>query len=385
VILVIVESSCSAGTSSGEGLAKLHRHLALFYTLTVTIAGLACQGCPAADWGYDNAESPTTPVIPLRAKVQSAATVTADPLRTQKAPAGKAGGAANKTVARNGTAARPASGAAQVASPFARGTATAAGQSATTADSTSLVKQSWVQLFELAGAQQLENQQTQEILDLVQSKLNGSAAQKQEALSILVFWPKLTAYLGAHEDQRENYSSLLRALLRYKARNLTGGFSGGTEPDQEAANEANIISEVLGPQRLSVPGTVPFSEDAMNAYADMACFIYERRNPGKSVDALDNRAVFATVVSQKFKDAPTKKDQEAMAAFDLSWAKFKIVWTQADESQRAALLNGLMKQGAGAAWAQGHNSMLELVLNNWPNARSKSSSVASSAAEAQHK
>lgn len=331
---------------------------------------VAFDAAIASDWGYDDSSSSEN-TKPLRAE--------ALPLS-----AGKGG--------------RQATG---VTSPFARGTAHGAISTAPKAvshqgpagrpvsaqaapDKWTLLQESWRGVFELAAGQNLDDDQQSQLAALLKAKLAASPATCKQAEAVLQFWPQLSAYLIAHPEQRPNYGTLLKALLRYQAR-WDADQTGSGALVSLAQDEGALIAGVLGAQSLSVPGTVPFSEDAVNAYADMACFIYEQRNPGKSVDAEDNREIFAHVVSEKFKAAPTRQDKEAMAGFDLVWAKFKIVWTQADDKQKAALLDDLSKSGAGAALASAHDSMLELVLRHWSMPDAKNSSAVLKAAAAPHK
>ncbi|MFX5999100.1 hypothetical protein ABTF05_22220, partial [Acinetobacter baumannii] len=78
---------------------------------------------------------------------------------------------------------------------------------------------------------------------------------------------------------------LFKALLRLEKR------SGIANPEED-----DIVDELLGPERVAVPGTPPLTEDAVEAYANMTCFIYEKTHPGKTVDALDNRTVFVASI-----------------------------------------------------------------------------------------
>jgi hypothetical protein len=116
---------------------------------------------------------------------------------------------------------------------------------------------------------------------------------------------------------------------------------------------------------VAVAGNPAFTEEAVEAYADMACFLYEESNPGKSINAFDNRAMFASVVCEKFRNAPSAKDKDAMAAFDLSWSKFKCAWESASEPTRKAMLAALQKTGANAAGATAGDMLLKSVLDNW--------------------
>lgn len=228
-----------------------------------------------------------------------------------------------------------------------------------------VVSECWQQMFQVAGDQKLTDEQKGAIDSLVKKRLSGGSQSAGEAKAIRTFWPKVTSYLVAHPEQKENYSQLLRALLRWRAR-MQAQTLGDAKLDAFASDENVLINEVLGPVRVAVDGEVPFTEEAVNAYSDMACFIFEQRNPNKSVNANDNREMFAKVVCEKYHRAPTAKDCAAMAAFDLSWAKFKIAWQQSDESGRGIMLSKLAGQGAGVAWAQVKDPLLEQVLTSWP-------------------
>jgi len=362
----------------------------------IFIGGSAASCLPAAqasDWGYDGAPAQQD-VLPMRAHAQPLGKTAPDTVPDMTRPLH--GGTVKSPFARTPVpiAAPPAGGAAAKAPGKTAATKTGAPKSSTAkagtkygaeqAASPALIEECWAQVYELAGGQKLDPQQRAELNSLVESELKGTQAQQEQARAVTKFWPKLTDYLTAREAQRTNYSALLRALLRFRSRNLAAEAEGAKAEDA-VTNEFNLISEVLGPQRLTVPGAVPFSEEAVNAYSDMACFIYELRNPGKTVDAVDNRAVFAAAVSEKFKSAPTKRDQQAMAAFDLSWAKFKIVWMQADDKQKEILKMALLGGGPGVALEQAHDPMLELVLHNWPSSAAKPSPAASNAAATRHK
>jgi hypothetical protein len=214
----------------------------------------------------------------------------------------------------------------------------------------------WNQIYQIASGKKLTDEQKKKLGEVVKKAPNSQ--------SVTAFWPKVTEYLVLHPEQKENYVRLLRALLRWKARTLTAT-AGGAAPSAIATEEAGLIGEVLGPERLAVPGSPAFSEEAVEAYADMACFLYEQQNPGKTIDAFDNRAMFASVVCEKFRNAPTDKDKRAMAAFDLQWAKFKVAWEAANESTRKDMLTLLEKSGAGSAEASTHDPVLHSILENW--------------------
>lgn len=228
-----------------------------------------------------------------------------------------------------------------------------------------MVAECWQQLFELAGNSKLSDDQVQQLRALIVSRMNGGAQSAGEAKAILSFWPKVTSYLVSHPQQKENYGQLLRSLLRWRARMQSQDLADAKLNDM-ATRENDLIVQVLGPVRVAVQAEPPFTEEAVNAYSDMACFVYEQRNPGRSLDASDNREIFANVVCEKFKNAPTEKDRLAMIGFDLTWAKFKIAWEESDNNTRGILLSKLAGSGAGVAWAQVKDPLLEQILGKWP-------------------
>jgi hypothetical protein len=292
----------------------------------------------ADEWGY---EKPVE-VKPMRAVAQ--------PI---KAPAGAAApksGAAKPIVAARVAPTAPRT------TPKPAGANGAAGTPSVASSKADYAAACWAQIYQLSSGKKLTDEQKKRLKDVVSKAPKGQA--------VTVFWPRLTEYLVAHPEQKENYIRLLRALLRWRARTLLAT-AGGAAPSVVAKEEAGLIGEVLGPERVAVQGSPAFSEEAVEAYADMACFLYEQNNPGKTIDAFDNRAMFASVVCEKFRNAPTEKDKRAMAAFDLSWAKFKVAWESADEGKRKEMLSLLQKSGAGAAGAGSNDPVLKSVLENW--------------------
>lgn len=196
---------------------------------------------------------------------------------------------------------------------------------------------------------------------LGKSRLGGKYSD--EVLSILKFWPKMMSELRNKPEMEMHYADLFRALLRLYEK------TGSEKIEIEGSpytSDTDVITELLGLERLAVSGSPSFSEDAVNAYADMAIFIYEQTHAGRTIDGPDNRTVFAKVVVQKFNDAPTDADRRAMASFDLAWAKFKIIWFDADEGTRKVLLDKLVQKGAASSLSVTKNPLLETVLSNWP-------------------
>jgi hypothetical protein len=240
-----------------------------------------------------------------------------------------------------------------------------AAKAAYASDSQALVKECWRQIFQIAAGSKLSDEQSGAIDVLVAKRLASGPQASSEAKAVLTFWPPVTTYLAAHPEQKENYSMLLRALLRWRAR-MQSQSLGDLKLDELAKSENGLITEVLGPVRIAVDDEPPFTEEAVNAYTDMACFIFEQRHPEKSVNGDDNRKLFAQVVCEKYHRAPTEKDRAGMVGFDLSWAKFKIAYQAADDAGRGILLSKLAGQGAGVAWAHVKDPVLEQVLGKWP-------------------
>jgi hypothetical protein len=379
---------------SGESMRK-----SLILFTAHALAVLTVSPGLAADWGYEEPKKQPPPpeVEPMRAVAQPIAKPGAL-AKKDATPATKraAAGGAKTTVVTTGAPAgspfvhtmttasvkpvnigKTGSGKAPVGAPHTVPGHKSAGTTGKLhAASQSLVQECWSQVYEIGTGKQLTDEQRSELDQLINQRLAAGSVSAAEANAVLSFWPKVGEYLVAHPDQRENYGLLLHALLRYRARNQNAYLAQG-KTDALIADESAFIAEVLGPVRLSVGGVVPFSEDALNAYTDMACFVYEQQHPGKSVDAADNRDLFGMIIAKKFKEAPTQKDQEAMSGFDLAWAKFKIAWTAADAAHRSVLLDKLVTSGAGVAWAEGRDATLDSVLSNWPGARSTSASASS--------
>jgi hypothetical protein len=185
----------------------------------------------------------------------------------------------------------------------------------------------WVELYSfISPTPVLPDDQREAIRAHIEQKLNGPRAS--EVTCITKFWPALKQTVIKKPEQEVNYQRLLRALLRMQYRSLAGTVGG----DQD------ILAQALGPLRIAAPGNPPLTEDAIEAYCDMACFLFEQKNPGRTMDATDNRTVFANVLREKFKEAPTQKDRLAMVNFDVDWSKFRISWTASNTEQRKVLL-----------------------------------------------
>lgn len=177
----------------------------------------------------------------------------------------------------------------------------------------------------------------------------GDSAYK----SITTYWPELVKAFSV-EDHKGNYRLLFRSLLRMRA-----------EATGVPAEERSVLLEALGPERIAVKGEPSLSEDAIKAYSDMACFLYEQKNPGKTIDADDNRKLFDLVIKDKFKNAPAFADRLAMSFFPINWAKFRILYTDASEEERKVLVKklGSAEKNENATVS---NALLEKVLSLSP-------------------
>ncbi|MBP7864084.1 hypothetical protein KA183_20530 [bacterium] len=181
----------------------------------------------------------------------------------------------------------------------------------------------------------------------------NSINKDPEVAQIQNYWSTLRPKLN-DMDHRDNYRLLLRSLLRMKANKME---------DSNPLKE--IIQESLGADRIAVSGKTNLSEDAIGAYTDMTCILYEKTHPGKTVDADDNRAVFAQLVRNKFEQAPTEADKKAMNAFPLTWSIFRILYTNASEAERDQMSKDLA-QGNKFANMKITDKTLALVLSQFP-------------------
>lgn len=356
---------------------------ATIYGAALTIAGGILAGsvslAAASEWGYEG--------IPTKQEVNAQPTGTASeepvpqlkaqPAKAIRPAAGTASSAprqASPPAAAVSKAAikKPAAAAAPVktlpappkstqvqAMPHGLPTASAAGPRYADAakERRQAVLIAWLEMYESATPGQLTDDQITRIKEFYGGLLDKSDPR---AVAVLAFWPKLRVYLERNPDQHENYSSLIYALLR--ARTKPGAVTAGGALQAET----DLISELLGPVRIACQGSPPLTEDAVDAYADMACFLYEQKNPGKTIDAMENRAMFSNVIMQKYKDAPRPEDRAAMSNFPVGWAKFKVLWVTADEAGRKALLSKLTSEGMQNTAQTPSDPMLAQVLKNWP-------------------
>lgn len=331
-------------------------------SLWLALAAISYPGAPvqANDWGYENS-SETTERSPAPVELHAPPALIVSP----RDPAGPKG--SKTTPGRTGTTKSGASPA--KTAPNATTPNTVSPLSATNAppsgDRVDQDKQSsvcWLQLFQIAAKAPLGYEQQKRFEDYMLAKAKLGGKYTTEVRAVLKFWPTLMAGLRNKPELEAGYVSLFHALLRIREAmplekvNVEG----------ELTSDSDLITELLGVQRIAVTGTPALTEEAINAYADLTCFIYEQKHPGKTVDADDNRALLARVVADKFQNAPTDNDRKAMARFDLAWAKFRILWDNADAPTRKIMLDKLTKDGAGSTLSLTKDPLLEQVLAAWP-------------------
>ncbi|MBX9686450.1 MAG: hypothetical protein K2X27_07080 [Candidatus Obscuribacterales bacterium] len=335
--------------------------------LIACLQALLTSAAQAADWGYDGTEAPPK-AVPLIE--HSAAALQKSLVKPSKSvakeslpPAGTPGKAGSKPAAAKSQK-QAVSPAVQTLPPKnADDKALSESPHDAFIDKDQQAARCWMQLFQACSKQNLDYAQQKRIEAYVLNKGKQGAKQNAELRSVLKFWPKIITDLREKPEMEMHYADLFRALLRLHERTATEKTNVEASP---FSSDADLISELLGLQRVAVADAIPFTEDAVNAYADMAVFIYEQQHSGRTIDANDNRALFAKVVVEKFNRAPTDADRRAMASFDLAWAKFKIIWYSSNESTRKLLLEKLVKVGANSSLTVTKDPLLDTVLSNWP-------------------
>ncbi|HEY9676530.1 MAG TPA: hypothetical protein V6C76_00910 [Drouetiella sp.] len=323
---------------------------------TIVISMLCPTAALAADWGYDDVKkleelkaAPAKSLMPKAAqpagKSASAAAsqAKADAPQSKAAPP-KAGNLFSRTpspqaatqeslpVEATATMAPPLGAPQKVpAKPVAKSAAvksavstkgkTNTARPAARAGHASTAAEDWIEVFDIVSKEQLTADQKSRFRENMTHIL---ASDRGADYSLITqFWPEVQERVKSSEDQKIAFSTMFRALLRFVSKSK-----------KTSDEEGTVISEVLGPERIAVQGNPPLTEEGVDAYGDMACFLYEQSHPGKSVDAVDNRAVFASVVARKYDEAPTEKDKQAIAHFALKWSKFRVTYLAANESDK---------------------------------------------------
>jgi hypothetical protein len=205
---------------------------------------------------------------------------------------------------------------------------------------------SWMEIFALAASSASEDDRNQ-ILTLgtlpqdTRKKLEKMTFEKLEEnvaeyAGISSIWRPLSQKITEDIDYKESYRLLFRSLLRHAV--------GRIEP---TAPEAEAIQEILGPARIAEMGPPILTEDAINAYSDMTCFLYQKRHPDHTVEGDDNRQLFAEVVRQRYNDAPNLEAKKAMCNFDVTWASFRCRYLDSTAADREKLLASIGEDKSG--------------------------------------
>lgn len=295
-----------------------HPHFPAFALLILLLPALSAPAQAQSDWGYEDVKPSTPQAQPAKSTQAAKATQAAKTAQ----PA--------KTLPAKKPAPRPLSD-----------------------------KDCWMEIFALAASSaedddRLAVRDLATLQDPLKEKLQTFVGQKLDAsapayVGISPLWSEIRGKVQANLDYKESYRLLFRALLRHwlLRTERSASFDGQTakalsigeiKPEEKQAIktslEEELFADLLGPARVAEAGPPPLTEDAIKAYSDMACFLYAKKHPDKSVDQDDNRQVFASVIRDKFVNAPTAKAQLAMSNFDLTWASFKCRYLDSSSQEK---------------------------------------------------
>ncbi|MBU6451508.1 MAG: hypothetical protein KGS72_07005 [Cyanobacteria bacterium REEB67] len=196
---------------------------------------------------------------------------------------------------------------------------------------------SWMQIYALAASSASEDDRNQ-ILGLntlnegLRKKLEKSTFEKLETdvpqyKGVSAIWQPISVKVVADIDYKESYRLLFRSLLRHALGHM-----------DQSSSEAEPLHEILGPTRIAEMGPPILTEDAINAYSEMTCFLYAKNHPDHTLEGDDNKQLFADVIRQRYHDAPNPEAKKAMCNFDLTWAAFRCRYLDSSESEKAKLL-----------------------------------------------
>jgi len=210
---------------------------------------------------------------------------------------------------------------------------------------------SWMEIYALAASSAKDDDRHQ-ILNLkvlnedTRKKLEQFTFEKieqnvPEYIGIGPLWIPLSKKISEDMDYKESYRLLFRALLRHAVDRL--------EP---TAVQAELINELLGPTRIAEIGPPVLTEEAIDAYNDMTCFLYSKRHPDHTVEGEDNRRMFAEVIREKYNTAPNAEAKKAMCKFDLTWAAFRCRYLDASTADKDKLLISMEDKSSAAGRSQ---------------------------------
>lgn len=319
---------------------NIQKHKRIYkFAISLPLLCFCAQAAQSTDWGYDNEPKAETS-IPAKAKPEILAPSKKPLLKRPKAEPIEQRATPGKLVPDSKVPGKTE--AKQAPNPVTKAWLEMLG----------LINQASGELPENFPPDKLSEQLQGDQRERFETILNQNN-KDPEIAKIQNYWSAVRPALNDVEH-RDNYRLLFRSLLRTKANKLPEG-----NPLKE------MIQESLGPDRIAISGNTSLSEDAIGAYTDMTCLLYEKTHPGKTVDADDNRAVFAQLVRNKFEQAPTDADKKAMNAFPLTWSIFRILYTNATEEERDKMSTDLAKGGKFANMKI-TDKTLALVLSQFP-------------------
>ena len=212
----------------------------------------------------------------------------------------------------------------------------------------------WLEIYGLVASEPLTAEQRsrfkQKLMTVALAK-SGNAT----FASVHKFWPLVKNCCHQNVEQQANYRELFRTLLRLESHDK-----------QSNPIEVELIGELMGPERIAVPEVPPLTEEAVEAYADMTCFIYAQTHPGKTVDAEDNRTVFVATMEHRYMNGASPLEKLAMSYFALKWSKFKVLYADADEDEKKKLFKRISGATPESLRKDIVNDTLDAVLNNGP-------------------
>ncbi len=210
----------------------------------------------------------------------------------------------------------------------------------------------WLELYSLVAVDPLTDEQKRRFEEKL---VKAAGLGKADFEAIDKFWPLVKKTCLANTEQQSNYRDLFRALFRLEMRQ-----------QKENPIESELVAEIIGPERVAVPDNPPLTEDAVEAYADMTCFIYNQTHPGKSVDALDNRTVFVATLERRYMHCESSLEKLAMSNFALKWGKFKVLYADANDADKDKLFKRVSGTSPEPLRKDMINPALDAVMKNGP-------------------
>lgn len=320
------------------------------------------QPCPAADWGYDEPQKAEPARKDSLSGPSRTPTSTTPGIGAKNPPRVPGKAAQTQTQIQTQTLTKPSQAVPPQVKPRLEKLTD---------------ERAWLEIFALmastlgeddrkaiATLSTLSAEQKERLEKLLKTKLSESS---KAYAGIAPIWAPLRAKVFDDIDYKESYRLLFRSLTRHwllksdkasefdgkKAEALTLSQAGKEQPAEKPSQHSTeeLFAEILGPSMVAETGPPPLTADAINAYADMTCFLYQKKHPDKSIDQDDNRQIFANVIREKFQTAPDKQARLAMSNFDLTWACFRCRYldSSVQEREKLSITAGAPISGQGKA------------------------------------